>query len=146
MKFTPVEEDFKTMVSDKIAGNHFGQFVGIEVNAIEAASVEASINLNEHHRQQMGFVHGGLTATFADVLMGFAAFTLVQKGKGVVTADLRVSYLNPGLEDKLYGRGYVIKAGQKLHFCEAEIWMETPKGRVDIAKASSTMMVVEPLG
>lgn len=142
MKFIPAEADFKTMVEEKVKGNHFTQYVGIEINTIEAAEIVASLPVEDNHRQQMGFVHGGVTATFADVVMGFAAFTLVKKGQGVVTADLRISYLNPGVGNTLYGKGYVIKAGQKLIFCEAELWMMTENGRIDIAKASSTMMVV----
>ena len=142
MKFIPAETEFKKMVEEKISGNHFTQYVGIEINKIEAAEIEAILPVEGNHRQQMGFVHGGVTATFSDVVMGFAAFTLVKKGQGVVTADLRISYLNPGVGDTLYGRGYVIKAGQKLIFCEAELWMITEAGRIDIAKASSTMMVI----
>lgn len=142
MKFIPAETEFKKMVEEKVSGNHFTQYVGIEIDKIEAAEIEATLSIEDKHRQQMGFVHGGVTATFSDVVMGFAAFTLVKKGQGVVTADLRISYLNPGVGSTLYGRGYVIKAGQKLIFCEAELWMMTEAGRIDIAKASSTMIVV----
>lgn len=142
MKFIPAEANFKTMVEEKIEGNHFTQHVGINIHTIEAATVEALLDIEPRHKQQIGFVHGGVTATMADVVMGFSAFTLVKKGQGVVTADLRVSYLNPGVGSTLYAKGYVIKAGQKLIFCEAELWMENESGRIDVAKASSTMMVI----
>lgn len=142
MKFIPAVAEFRDMVKEKISGNHFTAFVGIKIDKVEAAEVEASLALLPHHRQQMGFVHGGVTATFADVVMGFAAYTLAARGQGVVTADLRISYLNPGVGDVLYGRGYVIKAGSKLIFCEAELWVMNDSGRTDIAKASSTMMLV----
>lgn len=142
MKFEPAEPDFIAMVKDKIGGNHFSQFVGIDIHTIEAGEIQATLNLEQHHRQQMGFVHGGVTATFSDVVMGFAAYTLVKKGQGVVTTDLRISYLNPGVGNQLFARGFVIKAGQKLLFCEAELWMMDGDKRTDIAKASSTMMAV----
>lgn len=144
-KFTPAEPDFINMVLERIGGNHFSQFSGIHIHHIAAGEVEATIELQQHHLQQMGFVHGGVTATLADVVSGFAAYTLVKKGQGVVTADLRVSYLNPGLGNKVHARGYVIKAGSRMHFCEAEVWTTNEKGeRVDIAKSSSTMVVVTP--
>ena len=143
MHFTPSETDFIKMVQEKIAGNHFTNHVGYQINHIEAGMVMGELDLKPHHLQQMGFVHGGITATFADVVAGFAAFTLVKKGQNVVTADLKVSYLNPGIGTKIFAKGWVIKAGQKLHFCEALIWMENAEGlKIDIAKSSSTMVVV----
>lgn len=142
MKFEPAEADYEAMVREKIGGNHFSQFVGINIHDIKAGEINARLEIQPQHRQQMGFVHGGVTATFADVVMGFAAFTLVKKGQGVVTADLRLSYLNPGVGDVLYAKGFVIKAGQKLIFCEAELWMMDGEKRIEIAKASSTMMPV----
>lgn len=143
LKFTPAETDFETMVREKISGNYFSGFIGINIHTITAGEVEAEIDLEKHHQQQMGFVHGGVTATFADVVSGFAAYTLVKRGQGVVTADLRVSYLNPGIGTKLYAKGWVIKAGSRMHFCEAEIWTIDEQGnRREVAKSSSTMVVV----
>lgn len=143
MKFIPAEADFEEMVKEKIAGNYFSGFIGINIHHIAVGQIEADIDIEQHHLQQMGFVHGGVTATFADVVSGFAAYSLVKRGQGVVTADLRVSYLNPAIGNKLYAKGFVIKAGQKMHFCEAEIWTMNEQGqRIDVAKSSSTMVVV----
>jgi uncharacterized protein (TIGR00369 family) len=143
MKFKAAEADFVEMVQEKIGGNHFSQYIGINIHHIAEGEIEATLNLQDYHLQQMGFVHGGVTATFADVVSGFAAYTLVKRGQGVVTADLRVSYLNPGLGSKVYAKGYVIKAGSRMHFCEAELWvLDAQNNRIDIAKSSSTMVVI----
>lgn len=141
---TPAEPDFVKMVEEKIEGNHFMHYVGYKITNIGAGSIEAELELQPHHRQQMGFMHGGVTATLADVVSGFAAFTLVKRGQGVVTVDLKISYLNPGAWDKVYAKGYVIKTGRMLHFCEAELWMIKEDGeRIDIAKSSAVMATVE---
>lgn len=142
--WTPAETDFAEMVRDKIGGNHFMHYLGFQISTIEAGLIEGSLDLQQHHLQQMGFVHGGVTATVADLVSGFAAFTLVKKGQGMVTVDLRVSYLNPGKGDKLFAKGYVIKPGQKLVFCESEIWVMNGTQQVMTAKASATMAIVNP--
>lgn len=143
LNFTPAEPDFEALVREKINGNTFSRFIGIHIHHISAGYIEAEIEITPNHLQQMGFVHGGVTATFADVVSGFAAYTLVKKGQGVVTADLRVSYLNPGVGTKLYAKGWVIKAGSRMHFCEAELWTVDENGlRKEVAKSSSTMVVV----
>jgi uncharacterized protein (TIGR00369 family) len=85
----------------------------------------------------MGYAHGGLIATLADLAAGFASVALVQAP--VVTVELKVSYLNSGIGSQLRAVGWVLKAGRRLHFCEAEVWCD----EVLIAKATATMAVVE---
>ncbi len=136
------ELDFKQMIKNKMEGNHFMHHVGFQIHTIEPGLIEGDLELKPCHLQQMGFVHGGVTATVADIVAGFAAFTLVKHGQGVVTVDLKVSYLNPGKSDKLFAKGYVIKAGQKLFFCESELWTMNNLEKILIAKSSATMAVV----
>jgi uncharacterized protein (TIGR00369 family) len=136
------ELDFEQMVKNKMEGNHFMHDIGFQIHTIESGLIEGDLELKPRHLQQMGFVHGGVTATIADIVAGFAAFTLVKHGQGVVTVDLRISYLNPGKSDKLFAKGYVIKAGQKLFFCESELWTMNNDAKILIAKSSATMAVV----
>jgi uncharacterized protein (TIGR00369 family) len=140
MTFIPAETDFAQMVNEKIRGNHFLHYLGFIIKEIKPGLVSGELNLKPDHLQQMGFVHGGVTATVADIVAGFAAFTLVKHGQGVVTVELKVSYLNPAQGETLVAKGMVIKAGTRLHFCESEIWA----GDLLVAKASLTMAVVNP--
>lgn len=142
--FQPAHPHFEQMVRNRIGGNHFMNFIGFQIHTIKAGFIEGEMDLKDEHLQQMGFLHGGVTATVADIVSGFAAYSLVAEGQGVVTVDLKVSFLNPGSCRKLYARGFVIKAGSRMHFCEAELWMIQDGQRIEIAKASSTMAVVVP--
>jgi uncharacterized protein (TIGR00369 family) len=144
MTFTPQETDFVQMVREKIGGNHFTNFIGFTIHTIEAGYIEGSLELQQHHLQQMEFVHGGVTATVSDIVAGFAAFTLVKKGQGVVTVEMKVSYFNPGKGSKLIAKGQVVKAGSRLHFCESELWVENNGLLTMIAKASATMAIINP--
>jgi len=144
MIFKPKEPQFVEMVTDKIAGNHFTNYIGFQIHTIQEGRIVGELKLEQHHLQQMEFVHGGVSASVADIVCGFAAFTLVQKGQGVVTVDIKVSYLNPGKGDTLIGIGTVLKAGSKLLFCEGEIWVQQQTQKILIAKASATMAIVNP--
>lgn len=95
MTFTPQEPGFIEMVREKISGNHFTNFIGFSIHTIDAGYIEGSLSLEQHHLQQMEFVHGGVTATVSDIVMGFAAFTLVKKGQGVVTVEMKVFLFQP---------------------------------------------------
>ena len=114
--------------------------IGADLTVITPGRVEAELDLAEKHLQQRGFAHGGLVATLADLVAGFAAVTLVPDHFGVVTSDLKISYLHPGVGKRIKAIGWVLKAGRRLHFCEAEVWCD----ELLIAKASATMAVIEP--
>ncbi|OUJ74137.1 PaaI family thioesterase [Hymenobacter crusticola] len=132
--------DLATRIRQKLITQRFMHLIGADLTTIEPGRVEAELALEQKHQQHRGFAHGGLVATMADLVAGFAAVTLVPDDYGVVTADLRVSYLHPGVGAKLRAVGWVLKAGRRLHFCEAEVWCDDKM----IAKASATMAVVEP--
>ncbi len=112
---------------------------------IEPGKTAGTLILKEEHQQQTGFVHGGVTATVADVVAGFAAYTLVPETHHVVTAELNVNYLHPGLGNRLRAQGRVVKSGSMINFCESEVWCDGDEGSLMIAKASAIMVTVLPL-
>ncbi|RZK27356.1 MAG: PaaI family thioesterase [Hymenobacter sp.] len=130
--------DLEARIRRKLERQYFMHLIGADLTRIEPGRIEAELALGQQHQQQRGFAHGGLVATMADLAAGFAAVTLVPDGVGVVTAELKVSYLNPGVGTRLRAVGWVLKAGRRLHFCEAEVWCDD----VLIAKATATMAVV----
>lgn len=140
--FIPQNPNFKELILEKLNGQHFMHHIGFELTSIEPGEVKGEMQIEEYIKQQTGIIHGGATATFADLVMGFAAYSLVKLDQVVVTADLRVSYLNPGIGERVIAKGWVIKPGSKLIFCEGEI--VTIKNGIEtlIAKASATMAVV----
>ncbi|MGI4821420.1 MAG: PaaI family thioesterase [Janthinobacterium lividum] len=131
------DPDLVARIRRKLERQNFMHLIGADITRIEPGRIEATLALGEQHQQQRGFAHGGLVATMADLAAGFAAITLVPDGVGVVTAELKVSYLNPGVGTQLKAIGWVLKAGRRLHFCEAEVWCDD----VLIAKATATMAV-----
>ncbi len=142
-QFIPQNQNFKAMVEEKMELNHFMNYLGFKITKIEAGNIEGSLKIEPQHRQQIGFIHGGVIATLADLVAGFAAYTLVGNKQTVVTAELKISYLNPGVGDTAFCRGFVLKAGQKLIFSEAEIFANNDNKEVLIAKASGTFAVID---
>ena len=131
------------MVEEKMELNHFMNHLGFKINKIEAGLIEGELNIEPHHRQQIGFLHGGVIATLADLVAGFAAYTLVKNEETVVTAELKISYFNPGVGDTAFCRGFVLKSGQKLIFSEAEIFVNNNGQDILVAKSSATFAIVE---
>lgn len=118
------------------------QQLGFELTDIEPGKVTGIMPMTEMHEQQNGFLHGGVISTLCDMGCGFAAYSLVEEGVQVFTTELKVSYLRPGIGNKAIVKGWVLKPGSMFHFCESELYMEKDGVLTLIAKATSTMAVV----
>ena len=137
--------DFKNTINEKLGRQFFMQSLGFKITDISEGKIEGELELQQMHKQHKGFVHGGVIATVSDVVMGFAAVSLVPQDHHVVTVELKTSYLNPGLGEKLFAKGWVLKQGRKLNFCEAEVYsVSAGKEPFLIAKASATMATLSP--
>lgn len=137
--------DFEQDIREKLERQEFMKLMGFEVTKIEVGRIEGELILTPQHLQHKGFAHGGLIATLADIVAGFAAVSLVPKDHHVVTAELKVSYFHPGVGEKLLAKGYVIKPGRKLNFCEAEVYVvKADNTLLLIAKATTTMATITP--
>lgn len=140
--FIPQNQNFEQMILDKMAQNHFMNHLGFKSTSIEAGKVEGVLEIKPEHKQQIGFLHGGVTATLADLAAGFAAFTLVKEGQTLVTIEMKVSYLNPGIGSVARAVGTVIKIGQKMAFAEAEIYTLNDGEETLVAKSSATYAIL----
>ena len=145
MEFTPKTPRFREIIRDHLHRQEFMKHIGCVLTVIEPGYVEAVIELDTIHQQQIGLVHGGVTATIADVAAGFAGFTLVGEREHTVTAEIKISYFRKGVGTRLRAVGRVVKAGNSMHFCEADVYCtETNGAEVHIARATTTMAVIVP--
>ena len=143
MKFEIRNPAFESTIREKLKGQHFMHLIGFDLDRIELGKVEGSMKLEQKHLQQFGFVHGGLTSTLMDITMGFSAYSLLSENQGVVTANLSVDFLNPGLGDSIIARAEVEKAGSKLIFCQAKVYTKSNGVETHIASARGVMAVIE---
>lgn len=143
--FTVLNPDFRETILAHLERQEFMKHINCRLTVIEPGYVEAEIDLDVIHQQQIGLVHGGVTATIADVAAGFAGFTLVGPRQHTVTAELKISYFAKGRGRRLRAVGRVVKPGRSLHFCEADVYCHDEDDRaVLIARATTTMAVITP--
>ena len=135
--------NFKELIADKLTRQHFMKLMGFELTKIEAGYIEGEALLDQKLQQQDGMVHGGVTSTVADIVTGFAAFSLVDKDDRLVTSNLNVSYYAPGKGEKIFARGWVSKPGGRLHYCEGEVYVIRNDEYHLIAKVNSIMAVIQ---
>ena len=143
-KFIVHNPDFRENILEHLKRQEFMKHIDCRLVTIEPGYIVADMLLRKFHEQQSGFIHGGVIATIADVATGFAAFTLVHKHQQPVTVEIKTSFLEPAIGTNMKAKGYVVRQGRSLYFCEATIECIDNNGSEKIcARASATMAVVD---
>jgi uncharacterized protein (TIGR00369 family) len=132
--------DFKQRILTHLEKQEFMHHIGFNIDVIKEGRVEGRMNLSKIHLQQTGLVHGGVIATIADIVAGFAAYSLVGADVKVVTGELKISYVRPAVGEVLIAHGWVLKQGRKINFCEAEVFVSKEGNTKLVAKASTSMI------
>lgn len=97
-------------------------FLGLESEYLEDGSYRFQVPITPFMLNGLNIVHGGISATLADVTMGSLARR--STGKKVVTLDMNVKYLAPGKGEKLISTAHLLRRGRSVCFCECEITNE----------------------
>jgi uncharacterized protein (TIGR00369 family) len=138
----PQNPNYKAVIHDCLERQFFMKHIGLELVDILPGKVSAALEVKAFHKQQHYILHGGVVSTIADVVMGFAAYTLIKEGQAVVTSSLNVQYIKPGKGNLIKAEATVVKPGNLLYYCEADIWSFEDGEKVLIAKAQSTMCTI----
>ena len=120
----------------------FIEYCGFEAVKVERGEVESSLKVEDHHRQQDGYVHAGVMATMADHTAGYAGFTSVGDDRRILTVEFKINFLRPASGDSLRCRARVLREGRRLLVAEAEVYDVGEEGPVLCAKALMTQIAV----
>lgn len=118
------------------------QTLGAELTDIGEGTVEITAPLSPAFLQHNGFAHAGLTFTLGDTAAGCAAMTLLGEGQAVVTSEIGIHLLSPGLGEQIVARGRVIKPGRKLIVSSADVFSVAGGVEKHIATLTGTMVPI----
>lgn len=110
----------------------------MEVVEAEPGEVTVAMDIDAHHVNLQGLVHGGMLAILADTACGLSVRSAIEPGRLHVTASLDVHFLSPARLGRILGRGRALKVGRTLAYAEASI--EDDGGRL-LARAHSRFSV-----
>lgn len=111
--------------------------------AVEPGLARIELPFSTTLTQQNGYIHAGILTTIADSACGYAAFTLMPPGSGVLSIEFKVNFLSPALGEKFIGTGKVIRAGKTITVCSGEVYAVNGGAEKLVAAMQATMMTVE---
>ncbi|MCY4266100.1 MAG: PaaI family thioesterase [Gammaproteobacteria bacterium] len=118
----------------------FNDYLGIEILNYGDGLAECRIELQNHHLNTGGRVHGGVLSSLADCAAGVAVRSVRPAGKRSATTDLTIAYMRPPQGSSLTAKAEVVHAGKQLFRVEVSIHSSNKL----VARCSATFMLVEP--
>ena len=137
------EADFKQRTLDSFAKQPAMAMLGVTVESVEAGRVVLALAHRADLTQQHGFLHAGMVATALDSACGYAAFTLMPAGAGVLTIEFKINLLAPARGPLLRCEGRLVKPGRTISVAEGQAWQTGVDGQPQlVATLSATLMTV----
>ena len=85
--------------------------LGVQLGSVEEGRVVMRMQPAEFHYNPIGSVHGGVLATLLDSVMGCAIHSMMPRGRGYTTLEIKVSYVR-GVH---VGTGEIVAEGRTIH-------------------------------
>ncbi len=120
----------------------FIRYCGFRADRIAPGSFSSRVTIDDHHRQQDGFIHAGVMAAMADHTAGYSAFTVVDETFQILSIEFKINFLKPAFGTGLVCESTVIRKGRQILVAESEVYDLRSDQRVLAAKATVTLMAV----
>jgi acyl-CoA thioesterase len=122
---------------DLIKLSPFSDSLGVRIEKIDAGSCLCSLVIKDHLRNRNGGVHGGVIYSLADIAMGVALYSMLDKDERCSTIEIKINYLRPVSFGVLVCDAKVIQKGRTISVLESEIRSDDKL----IAKAIGTFSI-----
>jgi uncharacterized protein (TIGR00369 family) len=123
-----------------LAEQPFSRLLGAELARFEPGSAELRLPVRLELRQQFGLTHGGVLSYLVDNTLTFAAGSVL--GPAVLTAEYKVSYVQPAVGDTLIARASVVHQGRRQAVCRCDVFDVTEGQEALCATALGTIRAV----
>jgi acyl-CoA thioesterase len=117
----------------------FIQHVGLWIESAADGKSRLTLNLEPHHMNGLGIVHGGVLFTLADTGMGAALYPQLGEGNACATVEIKINYFKPVSAGALVCTSELVHKGRTL--ANVDSWVHA--GDVLLAKANGTFAIFE---
>ena len=142
MSATGRNPDFERLVRESFDKQRVMRTLGALLTRVAPGEVDIELPFSEALTQQHGFLHAGVVTTVLDSTCGYAAFSLMPPGAGVLSVEFKVNLLAPAKGERLIARGRVLRAGRTISVCQADAAIRSGDRETPIATMLATIMTV----
>ena len=118
----------------------FNALVGLRLVRLHKDGVTIACTLRPELMNGSGVLHGGVTATLADVAVGMALARHLGRPRAATTVEMKINYLRPVTHGKITARSHLVKVGARLCCGRVEIFDAEKRA---VAAALITYMILD---
>jgi uncharacterized protein (TIGR00369 family) len=137
--FEPHDSEFAARVRSSFERQTVMATIAATLARVEPGEVEITLPYRMDLTQQHDFVHAGIIATVLDSACGYAAYTLMPSGGGVLTVEYKINLLAPAAGELFTATGKVVRPGRTLTVCRGEV---TGANATVVAVMQATIMAI----
>lgn len=115
----------------------FSILLGCTLNSFEPGNAQLELTIEDKHKQQHGFVHGGVVSYLADNALTFAGGSILGDS---VTSEFKINYTRPAIGEKLLAEASVVTAGKRQAVCDCKIYSVEAQAKKLVAVAQGTIV------
>ena len=130
---------FSDRLKNGILNPPAAEMIGFRMISFSAGESFFEMDAGPRHHNPMGTVHGGVLCTLADSAMGMAFASTLGDGETFTTLEIKVNYIRPVFEGKLFASAKVVHRGRTVGLVECDV--TTVDGKL-VARAVSTCSVL----
>jgi uncharacterized protein (TIGR00369 family) len=138
--FQTQDADFERRVRESFALQHVMRLIGATLRRVEPGAVDISLPYRKDLTQQDGYIHAGILTTVADSACGYAAYTLMPAGAGVLSVEFKVNLLRPAAGEEFVAEAKVLKAGRTLTVTRCDVYAHADGEAKLVATMLATMI------
>ena len=100
----------------------FNQHLGIRVTRVHRDGITIECAVRPEMMNGSGVLHGGVTATMADVAVGLAVQRHYGRRTGITTVELKVNFFRPVASGKVVARSHLLRVGSRISVGRADLF------------------------
>jgi uncharacterized protein (TIGR00369 family) len=115
------DPDFEARVRTSFASQAFMSTLGARLERVELGEVAIALAFRKDLTQQNGFLHAGVGTSVVDSACGYAALTVMEPGRNVLSVEFKVNMLAPAKGAAFMATGRVVRSGRTLVVVTGEL-------------------------
>ena len=136
----PSDSGYEQRVRESFARQRVMKLFGARLERVAPGAVDIAFPYREDLTQQDGYVHAGVITAVADSACGYAAYTLMPAGSGVLSVEFKVNLLRPAAGQEFVAEARVVKAGRTLTVTRCDVHARAGTETKLVATMTATMI------
>lgn len=133
-------EWFARVMAGELPHPPIARLLGIRMLRAEDGVAAAELQADpERHANPMGTLHGGVLCDLADLAMGTAVGSILERGESFTTLELKSNYFKPVWNQRLTANARIVKRTRTICYIECDV---VDDRQSLVARLASTCMIL----